>query len=157
MKHSVAKGIGFGLTSGVITTLGLLVGLYSGTHSMIVVLGGILTIAVADGMSDALGIHISEEIIKKNSCKQVWESTIATFFTKLLFALTFAIPVIFLPLDTAIAVSVAWGILLIGILSYRIAKKKKTSVAKAMAEHIGIAIVVVILTYLLGLWVSTLG
>ena len=51
----------FGLTSGIITTLGLIVGLHSGTHSKLAVIGGILTIAMADAFSDALGIHVSEE------------------------------------------------------------------------------------------------
>jgi len=51
----------FGLTSGIITTLGLIVGLHSGTHSKLAVIGGILTIAMADALSDALGIHVSEE------------------------------------------------------------------------------------------------
>ena len=48
MKSSYKIGLSFGLTSGVITTLGLLVGLDAGTHSQPIVLGGILTIAVAD-------------------------------------------------------------------------------------------------------------
>jgi len=33
----------------------------SGTPSRTVVIGGILTIAIADAMSDALGMHIAEE------------------------------------------------------------------------------------------------
>ncbi|MDI6733408.1 MAG: hypothetical protein QME51_05200, partial [Planctomycetota bacterium] len=60
MNHSIKTGFSFGSTSGVITTLGLMVGLHSGTHSKFAVLGGIVTIAVADAFSDALGIHISE-------------------------------------------------------------------------------------------------
>lgn len=80
MKHSLRTGITFGMTSGVITTLGLMVGLHSGTHSQIVVLGGILTIAVADACSDALGIHVSEEAENVHTAKQIWGSTIATFF-----------------------------------------------------------------------------
>ncbi|MBW2265656.1 MAG: hypothetical protein JRF28_05735, partial [Deltaproteobacteria bacterium] len=56
MKHALKTGLSFGLTSGTITTLGLMVGLHSGTHSKLVVLGGILTIAIADAFSDALGI-----------------------------------------------------------------------------------------------------
>ncbi|UCE51174.1 MAG: hypothetical protein JSV31_18140 [Desulfobacterales bacterium] len=48
MQDSLRTGISFGLTSAVITTLGLMVGLHSGTHSKIVVLAGILTIAIAD-------------------------------------------------------------------------------------------------------------
>ncbi|HID20408.1 MAG TPA: hypothetical protein EYP28_05685, partial [Methanophagales archaeon] len=61
MKHSLKIGFSFGLTSAIITTLGLMVGLHSGTHSKLVVIGGVLTIAIADAFSDALGIHISEE------------------------------------------------------------------------------------------------
>jgi hypothetical protein len=45
MKLSFKTGLSFGLTSGVITTLGLMVGLHSGTHSRTVVIGGIVTIA----------------------------------------------------------------------------------------------------------------
>lgn len=37
----------------------LMAGLHSGTHSRAIVIGGILTIAIADAMSDALGIHVS--------------------------------------------------------------------------------------------------
>ena len=48
MKASFKTGLSFGLTSGVITTLGLMVGLHSGTHSRTVVIDGILTIAIAD-------------------------------------------------------------------------------------------------------------
>ena len=46
-------GIFFGATSGVITTLGLIVGLNAGTNSMVAVLGGILVVAVADTASAA--------------------------------------------------------------------------------------------------------
>jgi hypothetical protein len=89
MHDSTIKGASFGLTSGIITTLGMIVGLDSGTHSKVVVIGGILTIAIADAFSDALGMHISEESNKKNGNKEVWLSTIATFLSKLLFALPF--------------------------------------------------------------------
>jgi len=57
-QQAVSTGLHFGLTSSVITTL---VGLHSGINSMLVVVGGILTISIADSMSDGLGIHISKE------------------------------------------------------------------------------------------------
>ena len=82
MKSSIRKGFSFGLTSGIITTLGLIVGLNSGTHSTILVIGGICIIAIADGMSDALGIHVSEESENIHSTKEIWESTISTFISK---------------------------------------------------------------------------
>ena len=58
MKHSIKIGFSFGLTSGIITTLGLIVGLNSGTRSRLAVVGGVLTIAIADAFSDASGIHL---------------------------------------------------------------------------------------------------
>jgi ABC-type uncharacterized transport system permease subunit len=70
MKPSIKKGIGFGLTSGIITTLGLIVGLHSGTHSVNIIISGILIIAIADSFSDALGVHISEESENSNSNKE---------------------------------------------------------------------------------------
>ena len=89
MNHSLKVGFSFGLTSGIITTVGLMVGLHSGTHSKLVILGGILTIAVADSMSDALGIHISEESENKHTQKEIWMATLSTFLCKFLIALTF--------------------------------------------------------------------
>jgi len=70
-NHSIKTGFSFGLTSGIITTLGLIIGLHAGTHSRLVVMGGILTIATADAFSDALGIHISEESETKHSNKEI--------------------------------------------------------------------------------------
>ena len=67
MKLSIRKGFSFGLTSGIITTLGLIVGLYSGTGSKTIVLAGIIVIAVADALSDSVGIHISEEAENKHT------------------------------------------------------------------------------------------
>ena len=78
MKHSLKVGFNFGLTSGIITTLGLMVGLHASTHSKLVVIGGILTIAIADALSDAIGIHIAEESENKHTAKEVWESTFST-------------------------------------------------------------------------------
>ena len=108
MKHTLKIGISFGLTSGIITTLGLMVGLHSGTHSKIVIIGGILMIAIADAFSDALGIHVSEESENKHTAKEIWESTIATFFSKFIFALTFIVPIMLFPLPAAIIISIIY-------------------------------------------------
>ena len=112
MKNSWKTGLSFGLTSGVITTLGLMVGLHSGTHSRAVVIGGIATIAMADALSDALGIHVSEESKNSSPARQIWEATLATFVAKFVIALTFMVPVLFYPLSLAIGISVGWGLLL---------------------------------------------
>ncbi|THJ24347.1 MAG: hypothetical protein CAF44_000140 [Nitrospira sp. CG24D] len=153
MRASWITGLSFGLTSGVITTLGLMVGLNSGTHSRPIVIGGILTIAIADAMSDALGIHVSEESKNNSPARQIWESTLATFLAKFIIALTFAVPVLVAPLDQAILISIMWGLFLLAGLSFFIAKTQGIAPWKVIGEHLAIALCVVALTHAVGDWV----
>jgi len=154
MKESLKTGISFGLTSGVITTLGLMVGLHSGTHSKLAVMGGILMIAIADAFSDALGIHVSEESENVHTRREVWASTISTFLSKFIFALTFGIPVLLFELSVAILVSVAWGLGTLAILSYKIAMSQGKKPWSVISEHLVIALAVVIITHFVGDWIS---
>lgn len=154
MKLSYIKGISFGLTSGIITTLGMMVGLHAGTHSQLAVLGGILTIAIADAFSDALGIHISEESENVHSPKEIWESTIATFIAKLIFALTFVVPVVIFELQMAIIISIIWGMLVLGIISFLMARAQKAPVWHVVGEHWGIVLLVIFITHFVGQWIS---
>lgn len=156
MNHSVKKGFSFGLTSGIITALGLMVGLEATTNSKLAVLGGVIAIAIADAFSDALGIHISEEAEIKHTAGEIWQSTIATFVTKFFFAMTFALPVLLFTLATAVIIGVAWGILVIGAYSIYLAKKQKINPCKVVLEHVGIAILVVIATHYLGKFIQAL-
>ena len=155
MRHSIRKGFSFGLTSGVITTLGLMIGLHSSTHSAIVVIGGILIIAIADALSDSLGVHISEEFLNKHTQAHIWEATFVTFISKFVFALTFILPVLFLKLYWAIIVSIIWGLSLITIFSYIMAREQKVNPYKVMAEHLIIAIFVIIITHYVGDFVGS--
>ena len=158
MRHSLKTGLSFGLTSGIITTLGLMVGLHSGTGSRLVVIGGILTIAIADAFSDALGIHVSEESENQHSTREIWESTVFTFLFKFVFALTFIVPILLFPLTTAIVVSVVWGLSMLAIFSYYIAREQKEKPWKAIGEHLLIAVLFIITTHYVGHWIgSTFG
>jgi VIT1/CCC1 family predicted Fe2+/Mn2+ transporter len=155
MKHSLKTGLSFGLTSAIITTLGLIVGLNSSTHSKSVVIGGILIIAIADALSDALGIHISEESENKHTSKEIWESTLSTFFSKFVFALTFVVPVLLFELSTAITICLVWGLSILSLLSFSLAKEQKVEPWKVVAEHLIIALIVITLTHYVGDWIST--
>jgi len=156
MKTSIKTGLSFGLTSGVITTLGLMVGLHSGTHSRTVVIGGIVTIAIADAMSDALGIHVSEESKNSGPTRQIWEATVATFVAKFVIAMTFVAPVVIRPLDQAIVISVIWGLLLLAVLSFFVARAQAIPPWKVIGEHLLIALCVVAITHAVGDWVQGL-
>jgi VIT1/CCC1 family predicted Fe2+/Mn2+ transporter len=153
-SDGVRTGLYFGATSGVITTIGLITGLNAGTRSVAAVLGGIFVIAIADAMSDALGIHLAEEADPNTSHGHVWAATISTFLNKFVFALSFAVPVLLLPLDLAVSVSLVWGMFVIVVLSFFLARAQNASPILIIGEHLGIAVVVVVLSHLIGVWVS---
>ena len=118
-------------------------------------LGGILTIAIADAFSDALGIHISEEAENVHTKKEIWVSTLSTFLSKFVFALIFVVPILLLELPIAILVSVAWGLGILSILSYKIAVSQGTNPWRVVTEHLLIAVVVITITHFVGDLIST--
>ncbi len=156
MKHSAKTGIGFGLTSAVITTLGLMVGVNAGTHSRVAVIGSILTVTVADSFSDALGVHILEESQGRYSHSTVWSSTIYTFISKILIGCTFVLPLLILNLPTAIIISMVWGFMLLGVFSYYIGISEEKKTWKVIMEHEIIAIIVVFISHYVGVIISLL-
>ena len=155
-KNHIRSGISFGLTSSIITTIGLMVGLFSGTHSRLVVVGGILVIAIADSLSDSLAMHISEESTGNEGSRDIWASTLSTFGAKFFFAIIFVVPLLLFELSTAIIVSIALGLFLIAVFSIWIARSQSKNQAKVAGEHLLIAIVVIVLAYLAGTWIATI-
>ena len=79
----------------------------------------------------------------------------STFISKFVFALTFVIPVLLLPLSTAIIVSIVWGLSLLSIFSLYIAKEQKTKAWKVVVEHLLIAVLVIIATHYVGEWIAS--
>lgn len=153
MEKALKTGLGFGLTSGVITTLGLMVGLYAGTNSRLAVIGGIMTIAISDAFSDALGIHISKEYEGRYSETKIWKATISTLVFKFIFASLFIIPILAIDeLAIAILTNVALGLLTITAFSFIIAEKGKS--LRVAIEHLTIATLVVVAANYTGYWIK---
>ncbi len=155
MSLSIKKGVSFGLTSGVITTLGMIVGVNASTSSRLAVIAAIVAIAIADAFSDAVAMHVSEESERAHTRKDVWEATMATFMTKFLFAMTFVIPIWFLALDIAVLVDIIWGLLIMTVFNIFLARSQEERVLRVVLEHLTIAIVVVLITYITGSFLST--
>ena len=154
MKRSFRKGLGFGLNSGVITTLGMMVGLSASTQSRLAVIGGIISIAIADAFSDAVGIHISEEAEHRHSEREIWEATVSTLVSKFFIALTFVMPVIAFELPVAIGVSVGWGLALVVLFSYYLAVGQGVRPFRVLLEHVTIVVLVIIITHYAGKWIG---
>jgi VIT1/CCC1 family predicted Fe2+/Mn2+ transporter len=156
MSRSIKKGLSFGLTSGVITTLGMIVGVNASTSSRLAVIAAIVAIAIADAFSDSVAMHVSEESEGIHTKKDIWEATLTTFLTKFIFALTFVIPIWFLPLDIAVAVDIIWGLLIMTTFNILLAKSQEENVPRVVFEHLVIAIIVIVVTYIVGSSLSTI-
>lgn len=154
MKTPLKTGLSFGITSGVITTLGLIMGLYSSTNSRIAIIGGVVAIAITDCFSDALGIHISQETQNKNK-KDVWQTTLATFFSKLIIASSFIFFFLLFDLPLSVWLSIGWGVMLLSIPSLLFSKEKGVQLIKPIFEHITIALIVILITSYLGTFIAS--
>ena len=145
-------GLFFGATSGVITTLGLMVGLEAGTQSLAAVFGGVVVIAISDAMSDAMGIHLSEEADPESTRAHIWAATLSTFVAKFLVAISFALPLLFMPLGHAVIVGAVWGLIIISIMSFVLARLQQAPVWRAVGEHLAIALLVIAVSHYVGVW-----
>jgi vacuolar iron transporter family protein len=154
-NKSYEKGFGFGLTSGIVTTLGMMVGMMVGTGSKAAVIGAILLIAFGDSLSDAFAMHIAEEsTTTERGGGHVWKATISTLVFKILFAIIFIVPVLSMPLLTAVIVSIVLGAVLISIFSFYFALKQNARPIHVVFEHLLMMVVVLLLTFGIGKIVS---
>jgi VIT1/CCC1 family predicted Fe2+/Mn2+ transporter len=139
----------FGATSAIITNLGIITGMDTLTHPKLSIIGALLAIALADNLSDSFGIHMyqeSEHLAKK----EVILSTLTNFLTRLFVSFTFIFLIIVLPIQLAAVCLVTWGLLILTILTYTIAKHQKINPFSAIAVHLTIALVVVVTSNFIG-------
>jgi VIT1/CCC1 family predicted Fe2+/Mn2+ transporter len=139
----------FGATSGIITNLGLISGLGAAADSRKAIIGSILVIAVADNISDSLGIHFFQESERVGE-PEVWLSTLTNYLARLLVSLTFVAFIAVLPLKIAMLCSVAWGVLLLVGLSVLIARAREERALPTILEHVAIAAVVILASRYVG-------
>lgn len=142
----------FGAASAIITNLSLIAGLDTLTHPRLTIIGGILVIALADNISDSLGIHIYQES-EHLSQQEVWLSTCTNFLARVFVSLSFIFWIAVLPIGTAVACSLIWGLILLVAMSYNIAKDKAINPYSAICEHVIIAVLVISASHFIGRFV----
>ena len=134
--------VSFGITSAVITSLALIAGLDTITNPKSGIIGSILVIALADNLSDSMGIHLyleSEHIVGN----EVWLSTLTNFLARLGVSLSFILLIAFLPIRTAVVCSIVWGFAVLAGLSYAIQHKRGKNPLYEALVHIGLAALVI--------------
>lgn len=146
----------FGATSAIITSLALIVGLDETSNPKMSIIGALLVLAVADNISDSLGIHIYRESQYLNAKINSRVNSVSNFMTRLTVTLIFVLLVMFLPLEYAILSSVVLGILLLSVLSYLIAVYQKANPYLAILHHVGVAVAVLATSHFLGRTIASM-
>ncbi len=151
-QHEAARGrtkisnLSFGGTAAIVTSLALIVGLDAATATKRTIVSGLLIVALADNLTDALSMHIYQESERRLQAQEAFRATLSNFVTRLLLALTFVLLVLLLPLNRAIVLSAAWGLLLLVALTWALARERKVSFVSEAFKHIAAAVVVILVS-----------
>ncbi|MFT4261605.1 MAG: CYTH domain-containing protein [Candidatus Woesearchaeota archaeon] len=154
--HEKLGGFSFGISSAVLTTLGIIVGLNSATDSFIAVIGGIASVAVADSLSDSMGMYAEKMSQRGTSKSMAFKSSLNVFLGKLIFTLSFIIPFLLFDMNTAMIISVIWGAFLLSFVNAQIAFIQETSILKQISTNLSFAVVIIFVSHIVGLIIVSL-
>jgi VIT1/CCC1 family predicted Fe2+/Mn2+ transporter len=142
----------FGSTSAIITNIALIIGLDTAVNAKTAIIGSLLVIALADNISDTLGIHMYQES-EGLSRKRVWLLTLTNFLSRFIISLGFIAIIAIFPLHIAVILSLIYGLTVLTTVSYLIAKGRNISPWTSICEHLVIAIIVIILSRFAGRYI----
>jgi predicted adenylyl cyclase CyaB len=148
--HEKVGEMTFGITSGILTTVGVLVGMGSATDSPLAVIAALVSIAIADSCSDAFGMYMARVSERGTPRGQALRHALGTLAGKALLTATFLVPLLLLPLRAAVWVDLAWGALGLALLSAEQAVVDQQSVARRVALNLGLAVLIVLNAWLAG-------
>jgi VIT1/CCC1 family predicted Fe2+/Mn2+ transporter len=154
--HEKVGELAFGITSGILTTTGVLVGVNSATADRLSVVAAVVSIAVADSCSDAFGMYMSKVSERGVAARQALRYALGTLLGKAFLPLTFLVPLLVLPLGVAVWVDVAWGAVALALLSAEQAVVERGPVGRRIARNLGVAVVILANSTLAGMLVARL-
>ncbi len=149
------RRVSFGGTAAIVTSMGVIVGLNAATAQKTAIVGSLCIIALADNLTDSLGVHVYQES-ERLAEREAFRTTVANFATRLLVSLSFIAEVLLLPTPAAILVSIGWGLLLLAGLSYLLAKARSVNPVAEICKHCAIAVAVIALSEAVGAWIPRL-
>ncbi|MCX6730552.1 MAG: hypothetical protein NTZ55_01770 [Candidatus Roizmanbacteria bacterium] len=149
IKKVDLRKITFGMTSAIVTGIAAVGTLFANPNGKMLVIPSLLIFAIADNIADTFGMHIYQdsELLKE---KQVWMGTLFNYCARLAVSLLFIAILLIFPTVTAAIVCVVIGLFLLTLISYIIAKRRKTNPVFMIVEHVGLAIAVLTLSSIAG-------
>ena len=134
----------FGSTAAIITNISLIVGLGSAQAGKGPIVGGLLTIAIADNISDSLGIHMYKEA-EGHGTKLSLLATALDFVARLLVSLSFVGVGVAFPAPRSMVIATVWGLVLLTLISYLITKSRsQENPILEIVKHLVVAVGVLV-------------
>ncbi len=138
-----------GGTAAIITSMGLIAGLNRGDNARAGIITGLLIVGLADNISDSFSFLMYKES-EGASRHELGSYTSVNFIVRLFLVFTFVLIVFLFSSSAALIVSSVWGLVLLAILSYLIAKSEKINRFRTVAWNLAIALLVIAGSKLLG-------
>jgi len=159
MNSSLRQGMFFGANSGIITTVGLITGLVQTNISKNYLIISIMSLAIADSISEAYGMYISKKAEDKDDdSKNPMYALIGLLIMKFLIVVSFLIPFLFsksLKYYKNLYWVIGWALFLISIVDYNISELRDESFIGYLIPHTMILFLVIYLTRLFGRLIET--
>jgi len=155
IKESGSQGAVFGFMEGVVMLMGVLIGLATTGDKRIAVLG-VLAAGVADAFANTAGFHVSQESEGIYTQKSIRLSTVWCFFATIAASIAVSIPLILLPLNSAIAVSFIIAITTLVLIAMYVSKYHHVKGIRLIIEYVVIGVVAAIATHYIGKLITSL-
>lgn len=147
------RKISYGGTAAVVTSMALINGLVAADATRPVIVSTLLIAALADNLTDTLSIHIYQESEQLNK-KDALTGTVTNFLTRLLFGISFILLVGLFPLPYIGKAAIIWGMLLLAVLTYLVARERNVKPLPEVLIHLLAASVVITVSMMIGHYIG---
>jgi len=145
MTMNKISRISYGGTAAIVTSMALITGLNSVVTGKSTLITALLVVALADNITDSLSIHIYQESAQLDE-REAFIGTLSNFTTRLLGSLSFVLIVVVFPPKVVVLGSIVWGNLLLGVLTYFLARERNVRILPEVIKHLVVAAVAIIIS-----------
>jgi len=145
--------ISFGGTAAIVTSMALIAGLDAANAGRAAIVSALLIAAVADNLTDSLSVHMYQESERLEE-KEAFIGTLTNFATRFIVCLSFVLIVTLFREHAAAVGGIVWGMSLLTVLTYILARHRKVSAMSELGKHLAVALVIVFVSKSIGHWIT---
>lgn len=145
--------ISFGGTAAIVTSMALIAGLDAAHAGRVSMVSALLIAAVGDNLTDSLSVHMYQESERLEQ-KEAFVGTLTNFVTRLAVCLSFVLIVALLPDRGAVVGGLVWGMSLLVVLTWILARYRKVSALSEVGKHLSVAMAIIFVSIRIGRWIA---